>query len=41
LNVICHPEVPLRSNGLEGRRPSDGCHPSRLATLALQDDGAK
>ena len=40
-----HPEVPERSEGLEGRRPrccsTGAVHPSRLASLAPQDDGVR
>jgi ribonucleoside-diphosphate reductase alpha chain len=34
-----HPEVPERSEGLEGWAESSGRRPSRLAALAPQDDG--
>jgi error-prone DNA polymerase len=39
IHVDRHPEVPAQSAGLEGCQPSrSGCHPSRLASLAPQDD---
>ena len=46
LTSIRHPEVPAHSAGLEGRRPPQveqvrAVHPSRLASLAPQDDGSR
>ena len=38
MSVTRHPEADARSAALEGRRPR-AAHPSRLASLAPQDDG--